>query len=185
MLALQAVEALIALFLHLLTYAFSIEYSPYSLSRRVWTMAEKYVFSDRRLRKILKRVDRQRVIGLPGQGTGRRPHPMVEYGIPYSDEEFMCGLLTCEFRGWVERFGDEVPIQEMPSGNAAYQSLFRITQAGRAVLDRTQQISNWALLVAFISLLISSLAFATGVMKSVSEKPPSHHHHLRVLPVLS
>lgn len=99
-------------------------------------MAVKNVFSDRKLRKILKQVDKQRVIGLPGQGTGRRPHPMVEYGIPYSDEEFVCGLLTCEFRGWVERYGDEVPIQEMATGNAAYQNLFRITQAGRAVLDR-------------------------------------------------
>ncbi len=127
-------------------------------------MPAKYVFSERQLRKILKRVDRQRVIGLPKSGGGQ-VWPMVEYGIPYGDEEFMCGLLTCEFRGWVERFGDEVPVHNMQSAQEAYQSLFRITQAGRAVLDRTQQIANWALLVAFISLLISVLSVGADALK--------------------
>jgi hypothetical protein len=114
----------------------------------------KYVFSDRKLRKILKQVDKQRVIGLP-KSAGGRPWPMVEYGIPYEDEEFMCGLMTCEFRGWVERFGDEVPVRDMKSGAEVYQNLFRITQAGRAVLDRTQTIANVALIVAVISLTVA------------------------------
>ena len=92
-------------------------------------MPAKYVFSERQLRKILKRVDRQRVIGLPKSGGGQ-VWPMVEYGIPYGDEEFMCGLLTCEFRGWVERFGDEVPVHNMQSAQEAYQSLFGLRRLG-------------------------------------------------------
>jgi hypothetical protein len=120
----------------------------------------KYVFSDRKLRSILKKVDKQRVFGLPKAKDGR-PWPMVEHVIPYEDEEFMCGLLNCEFRGWVERFGDEVPILNMHSGQEAHQNLFRITQAGRAVLDRTQAIANFALLVAIISLIVALVgAFA-------------------------
>lgn len=120
-------------------------------------MPTKYVFSDRKLREILRRVDKQRVTGLPKSGGGR-VWPMVEYGIPYDDEEFMCGLLTCEFRGWIERYGDEVAVRNMQSGQEAYQNLFRITQAGRAVLDRTQTIANLALLIAVISLIVAILA---------------------------
>jgi hypothetical protein len=124
-------------------------------------MAEpsKYVFSDRKLRDILRRVDEQRVIGLP-KPPGGRPWPMVECGIPYDDEKFMCGLMTCEFRGWVERFGEEVPVRNMVSGREERQSLFRISQAGRAVLDRTQAIANIALIVAIISLIVALVSFA-------------------------
>ncbi len=116
----------------------------------------KYELKDRELRKILKKVDKQRVVGIIAvKQPGIRPAPIVEWGLPYDDEEFSCGLLTCEFRGWVERFGDEIPIKNMRTGDEVYNHLFRITQAGRAVLDRTQTISNVALIVAIISLLAS------------------------------
>lgn len=115
-----------------------------------------YRMSDRQLRRILKRVDQQRVIGICSSEQAEvRPWPIVERGLPHEDEAFSCGLLTCEFRGWVERFGDEVPMVSPGSGRTVWSSLFRITQAGRAVLDRTQMIANIALLVAVVSLLDS------------------------------
>ena len=75
-----------------------------------------------------------------------------------NDEEFRCGLLTCEFRGWVERFGDEILIRNSQTGREKYGNQFRTTQAGRAVLDRIQAISKVALIVAIISLLSSIAA---------------------------
>jgi hypothetical protein len=120
-----------------------------------------YPFSDRQLRKILKRVDKQRIGGiLSVRRVNVRPVHIIEYALP-DDEEFVCGLLTCEFRGWVERFGDEIPRQNIPSGEVMWGESWRITQAGRAVLDRTQTISNVALVVAIASLLCS---IATGLL---------------------
>jgi hypothetical protein len=120
----------------------------------------KYVLSNRGLRNVLIQVDKQRVVGIiTSKVPSIRPVPKVEYGIPYGDEKFMCGLLTCEFRGWVERFGDEVPITNMTTGAVTDQSLFRVTQAGRAVLDRTTAVSNIALVIAIASLISSVLAF--------------------------
>jgi hypothetical protein len=126
----------------------------------------KYVMSDRKLRKILTSVDKQRVVGIIGvRRPGVHQWPMVEWGIPYDDEEFSCGLLTCEFRGWVERFGDEVPIKNMETGEEAFNNLFRITQAGRAVLDRTQTISNVALIVAIASMGASIASLVVSLHK--------------------
>jgi hypothetical protein len=115
----------------------------------------KYLLSDRRLRKILKWVDKQRVVAIFNpRKPNVRPAHVIEYAVP-DDEEFVCGLLTCEFRGWVERFGDEIPRQDIPTGEVSWGQSWRITQAGRAVLDRTQTISNVALIVAVASLLCS------------------------------
>jgi hypothetical protein len=112
--------------------------------------------SDRHLRKILRRVDKQRVVGIAGNDVaGARPWPMVMQSLPYSDERFSCGLLTCEYRGWVETFGDEMPFFDPITSKTEYNMRYRITQAGRAVLDRTRTISNVALLVAIASLLAS------------------------------
>lgn len=120
-----------------------------------------FQLSNRKLRKILKRVDRQRVGGiLSVRAANVRPVHIIEYALP-DDEEFVCGLLTCEFRGWVERFGEEVPRQAMSNGEVTWGESWRITQAGRAVLDRTQTISNVALIVAIASLLCS---IATGLL---------------------
>jgi hypothetical protein len=120
----------------------------------------KLPVSDRQLRKILKRVDKQRVGGiLSVRKANVRPVHIIEYALP-DEEEFVCGLLTCEFRGWVERFGDEIPRQDIPTGEVTWSESWRITQAGRAVLDRTQTISNVALVVAIASLLCS---IATGI----------------------
>lgn len=115
-----------------------------------------YKMSSGQLRKVLKRVDQQRVVGICSSEQAEvRPWPIVERGLPHEDEAFSCGLLTCEFRGWVERFGDELPMVDPGSGKTVWSNLFRITQAGRAVLDRTQMIANIALLVSVISLLAS------------------------------
>lgn len=59
----------------------------------------------------------------------------------------------------MERFGDELPIAGLSSGANAYQNLLRITQAGRAILDRTQSIANIALIVAIIRLVVTSAAW--------------------------
>jgi hypothetical protein len=83
---------------------------------------------------------------------------MIEHSLPYSDEEFACGLLTCEYRGWVKSFGKEIPFVDPVTLQTTYNMRYRITQAGRAVLDRTQQISNSALLVAIASMLASILS---------------------------
>jgi hypothetical protein len=115
----------------------------------------KFQVSDRQLREILKKVDKQRVGGiLSVREPNVRPVHIIEYALP-DDEEFVCGLLTCEFRGWVERFGDEIPRHDIPTGEVTWSESWRVTQAGRAVLDRTQTISNVALIVAIASLLCS------------------------------
>jgi hypothetical protein len=115
-----------------------------------------YRMSDRQLRRILKRVDQQRVVGISSSEQAEvRPWPIIERGLPHEDEAFSCGLLTCELRGWIERFGDEMPMINAGTGRTVWGNQFRITQAGRAVLDRTQMISNIALLAAIVSLLAS------------------------------
>lgn len=136
----------------------------------------KYVLSDRQLRRILKRVDKQRVIAVLGAGMSNvRPIPMIEYGIPYNDEEFSCGLLTCEFRGWVESFGEEIPIKNMLTGQEADNHRFRITQAGRAVLDRTQAIANFAVFVAAVGFLVSSASLLINLRTNISQRSQTRH----------
>jgi hypothetical protein len=136
----------------------------------------KFGLRDRELRKILKQVDKQRVVGiLTSENPGIRPWPMVEYGIPYGDERFACGLLTCEFRGWVESFGEEIEVKNMTTGKSVYQQRYRVTQAGRAVLDRTQTVANAALLVSAMSVLISILALSATI-RNAQAAPPIQMH---------
>lgn len=133
--------------------------SRYNCSGKIFgSRSQVSAMSDRELRKVLKRVDKQRVsMILSIERAGVRPVHVIEFAIP-DDEPFMCGLLSCEFRGWVERFGEEVPIRDTTTGKERIGNTFRITQAGRSVLDRTQTIANVALIVAIVSLLTSNAA---------------------------
>lgn len=93
---------------------------------------------------------------------------MVTNVFPYEDEELVSGLLTCEFRGWVEPFGEEMPFTDITTGVARWQYRYRVTQAGRAVLDRTQMIANLALLFSAFGIAIAILSLAVTIRNSYS-----------------
>lgn len=115
---------------------------------------------ERRIRKTLRAVSRQRVAIVLQPGGAW----FIENGLPDSDDRD-AALATCHMRGWVEvlrapvpcgRLGDDLDV-EKAMNTARLGILYRLTEAGWAVIHRSQGWIVATFLVAACALIATIL----------------------------
>jgi len=117
---------------------------------------------ERNIRKALKHLARQRLVGILQPGNIW----VVEHAVP-SDEATHAALLTCYLRGWAEPHENAVPTGELtPDGTLPadvspfrhHTQMYRLTDGGWAVVNRAQMWTLTTVFVGIVSLLLSVIA---------------------------
>src|SRR4051812_44859285 len=97
---------------------------------------------ERRIRRTLRRLAKQRVAGILQPGSVW----LVEYAVPRS-EKSASHLRTCHLRGWVEIMEDAAPTgqihpdRQLPPGSpfTSMEPVYGLTDAGWDEIRRTHQ----------------------------------------------
>ena len=114
--------------------------------------------SERDIRQTLKRLSRQRV-GLVLQPGN---HWVIEMAVT-DDEQTDTALKTAWMRGWVEPIENAVPKGKLnpdgslPDGPLYYGigPIWRLTEAGWSVINRSHGWTLFAVLVSILSLIVA------------------------------
>jgi hypothetical protein len=116
---------------------------------------EKYI------RNVLKSLSRQRVaIYFPPTNT------IVVERAPKDSEGLQEALRTCHLRGWVEPIANAIPHGKLTSDNQlperfdSIQTVYRLTGAGWAVVNRSQ---FWVI-ATFIIVSVTLIATLIGIL---------------------
>ena len=119
---------------------------------------------ERKIRRTLKQLQRQRVAGVLNPGNVW----VVELALTH-DDATDAALQTCRIRGWVDVLVDAIPNADVPpDGNPSniqwnrVRPIYRLTDAGWNAVHRTQGWVVATFVVAFVSLVVSCLAFGVG-----------------------
>lgn len=112
---------------------------------------------ERQVRATLRRLSKQRV------AIVLQPHDVwvIEKAVP-DTEDNAAALATCFMRGWVEPLEHAVPAGDLsadgslPSGRMFTRTtaLYRLTDSGWAVINRTHMLQLMAVFVAAIATII-------------------------------
>jgi hypothetical protein len=120
---------------------------------------------EQQIRRVIRMLARQRVAMIlqPGNVLVIENSPTL----PYQEE----ALRTCLLRGWVEVLHDSVPhaalppdmrLSEGPPMFNSQRTIYRLTEAGWQVINRTQTWVVATFAVAFASLIATVLAILRG-----------------------
>lgn len=121
--------------------------------------------SERRVRRALKAVSRQRVAMILQPGNVS----VIERGVP-DEEWFEQGVRTCHIRGWVEVLHKNLPTGSLhfhgnePQFPAEIQSKnhYRLTEGGWAVLNRSHSLLVATFLVSAVGLVVAVASLAVS-----------------------
>jgi len=116
---------------------------------------------ERQIRRVIRMLSRQRVAMVlqPGNVLVIENSPTL----PYQEE----ALRTCLLRGWVQVLHDSVPHAALPADMrlpnglpplSSERTIYRLTEAGWQVINRTQAWVVATFAVAFASLVATVLA---------------------------
>lgn len=122
--------------------------------------------SESDIRRTLKRLSRQRVAMVMQPGNVWVVDNAVE-----DTEETDAALKTAYMRGWVEPIENAVPKGKLgPDGRLPPGPLFqrtgplwRVTEGGWAVVNRTQLWTLFAIVVAVLSFAVSVVSFVVSL----------------------
>ena len=120
---------------------------------------------ERRIRGLLRKLARQRVFLTGPRGAALW---IVEGNPEAGDLEFKSMIRTCHLRGWVEpAFDKPIPRAPMPNNvddifrnpfvPTESDSIYRLTEAGWHVINRTHTWLLWTFAVSALSLLAAIL----------------------------
>lgn len=115
--------------------------------------------SEKLIRKTLKRLAGQRIAMVLQPGNVW----VIERAVEDDDEDVDAALKTAYMRGWAEPIKNAVakgnlgPGGQLPPGNLFDRvgALWRLTDAGWAVINRTQGWTLFAILIAALSFAVS------------------------------
>jgi len=115
---------------------------------------------ERFIRRTLKKLSRQRVVGVfqPGNVWVIEKSPVI-------DEKVETALKTCHLRGWIEPIFDAIPKGQLtkegklPDKLSGAGPVYRLTEAGWNALNRIYGwiIATW--LIAFVTLIATIVFF--------------------------
>jgi hypothetical protein len=115
---------------------------------------------ERFIRRTLKKLSRQRVVGVfqPGNVWVIEKSPVI-------DEKVETALKTCHLRGWVEPIFDAIPKGQLtkegklPDKLSGVGPVYRLTEAGWNALNRIYGwiIATW--LIAFVTFIATIVFF--------------------------
>jgi hypothetical protein len=115
--------------------------------------------SEKLIRSTLKRLARQRIAMVLQPGNVW----VIESAVEDDNEDVDAALKTAYLRGWVEPIENAVPKGKLtPDGRLPTENLFqssgplwRMTDAGWAVINRRQGWTLFAILIALLSFAVS------------------------------
>jgi hypothetical protein len=123
---------------------------------------------ERSVRKVLRRLSRQRVevILQPGNVW------VVNHGVTEEDDVSEA-LRTCHIRGWVEPMSNAIPQGrltadgKLPEGDMFSGSapVYRLTEAGWSVIHRSHTMAVVTCVVALMALLAAAASLAVALRK--------------------
>jgi hypothetical protein len=118
------------------------------------------------IRGTLKRLAGQRIAMVLQPGNVW----VIEKAVEDDDEDVDAALKTAYLRGWVEPIenavakGKLLPGGQLPPGNLFQRvgALWRLTDAGWAVINRSQTWMLFAVLIAVLSLVVSAASLVVA-----------------------
>jgi hypothetical protein len=129
--------------------------------------------SEKLIRHTLKRLARQRIalVFQPGNVW------VIERAVEDDNEDVDAALKSAYLRGWVEPIQNAVPKGKLgPGGQLPTGALFerigalwRLTDAGWAVINRNQTWTLFAILIAVLSFAVSAASLVVS-LKGLSPK---------------
>ena len=113
---------------------------------------------ERFVRKTLRKLSRQSVAMVMQPGNIW----LIEKAVSYNEENHTA-LLTCYMRGWIEPIQQGVPSNSLnpdgsiPSGPlfTRKETLYRLTDSGWAVINRSHQLAIITAFLAFVAVLVA------------------------------
>jgi len=130
---------------------------------------------ERKIRRTLKQLQRQRVVGVLHPGT----FWVIEKALAH-DDDTEAALQTCRIRGWVDVLEDAIPNADVPSDmNPAsiqwnrVRPIYKLTDAGWNAIHRTQGWVVATFIVALFSVVVSCVALVASEFHSAS--PTGNH----------
>lgn len=109
---------------------------------------------ERQVRSTLRKLSRQRAVMVV--------HGMwvIEKAVPDTDEN-QVALKTCHMRGWIEPLENAIPKRKLTfDGNspkisdATMQPMYRMTDSGWAVINRTHMLQLMGIFLAAVAAII-------------------------------
>jgi hypothetical protein len=126
----------------------------------------KETLTEKEIQQTLKRLSKQRVAFVLQPGNVWIIDNVIE-----DSEKADAALKTCHMRGWVEPIekslprGKLTPDQNLPAGNMFTDAgpLYRLTEAGWSVINRTHGWSVFAVVISILSFAVSALSLLVAM----------------------